>query len=143
MSNSQQDWKEQILKELSLSVILRGVLLLKPGRPQFKEEALEYALQKLAQEDERYNSFFILHGDGTSPEANTGLENFLAFTKMGHLLQETDDWQYVYLTTYGRVYLEQHLKGEYGDNILGVLEPLAAKIWGYASEYEARRRGEF
>lgn len=132
-----------VLEDVSLTNLVRGVILLKPGREQFKEEALQYGFEKLAENEPGYSALVIPSSNDTSPEPSTRLERTVSFLKLAYHLQETDDWQYVFLTPKGRIFAAKHLTGKDGDTILGAIQSIADEVWRYAREYEARRKSEF
>lgn len=137
-----------VLEEVSWPDLVRSVILLKPGREQFKEEALYYGFKKFSEQEPRYRALLIPSGNETSSESrttesSTRLERIVLFLKQAYHLQETEDWQYVFLTPKGRIYTAQFLTGTYSDNIRGAIQPLADEVWKYAREYEVRRKSEF
>jgi len=122
-------------KQMSLGDVVKATILLKRGNIYFKEEALAYGFKKTSETKQRFRELFRDSCDGSSPEHNTILENTLSFMQIGRFLQHTGDWQYMYMTKFGRDATRQHLRESYGGEILDKIKPIVEQVWKYALEY--------
>ena len=125
-----------IVKQMSLSEIIQGVILLKKGRSEFRDEALEYGLRHTLESVQDTYHELVAVRSGDCGDKATGFDDAMFFLGVGGvMLTDAGDFQHTIMKHGIRKFLEDFLKKEYGADVLEKLRPFADAVWDKAKEY--------